>query len=352
MSALLLTGPAAVTRTSSAAASPKAVSPAALSLAALPSATLREFRAVASLRDRSTRLDRPAAAELDKRIAGAARQLEILVEQYNASREDLRTTRQRMSDLGSRLVPLTRQLEERQSLVDGLMSSTYQRTRSGPTVALFASERPHDFMDKLLVLHQLASEEQRAAEELHRTRTRLDDTRATLSALAAQQNRQQAELNTRKATVKGEIVALKQLRAIAYGEGSRYPGTSTGTGATPEFAPGAAGDVVAFAFKQLGKPYRWGAAGPRSYDCSGLTLSAWRTAGVGLPHNAASQYASTARVDRNRLRPGDLVFFYSPISHVGVYIGGGRMIHAPEFGERVRVASIDSLPIHGFGRPG
>ena len=73
---------------------------------------------------------------------------------------------------------------------------------------------------------------------------------------------------------------------------------------------------------------------------------------MSLPHNAASQYASTSRVNRDQLRPGDLVFFYSPISHVGVYIGGGRMIHAPEFGEHVRVASIDSLPIHGFGRPG
>ncbi|UQU64248.1 C40 family peptidase [Couchioplanes caeruleus] len=291
-----------------------------------------------------------SAAELDRRITGAARQLEVLVEQYNDSREDLRTTKQQISHLGGRLGPMIRDLEERQSLMDRLMSHTYQRTRTGPTVALFASDHPHEFVDKLLVLHQLASEEQRAAEDLRAARIKVADTRAALNALAAQQTRQQTELNTRRATVKGEIVALKQMRAIAYGGGSRYP--DAGNIAVPEYVPGPAADVVAFAFDQLGKPYRWGSAGPRSYDCSGLTLSAWRTAGVSLPHNAASQYASIAHVSRNELRPGDLVFFYSPISHVGVYIGGGRMIHAPEFGENVRVASIDQQPIRGFGRPG
>ncbi|MEV4706020.1 NlpC/P60 family protein [Actinoplanes sp. NPDC049316] len=296
------------------------------------------------------REDRPSGAELDKRITAAARQLEILVEQYNDSREDLRTTKLQISHLGSRLGPLVRDLEERQALMDGLMSSTYQRTRTGPTVALFASDQPHEFVDKLLVLHQLASEEQRAAEELREARTKVDATRAALNLLAAQQTRQQTELNTRKATVKGEITALKQMRAIAYGEGSRY--RDSGAFPVPEYVPGPAADVVAFAFDQLGKPYRWGSAGPRSYDCSGLTLAAWRTAGVGLPHNAASQYASMAHVSRDQLRPGDLVFFYNPISHVGIYIGGGRMIHAPEFGENVRVATIDSQPIRGFGRPG
>ena len=345
MSALLLTGPATVIRTSPVVAAPTS-GPARLS-GPLPSAVLHQLRATAG---RSPLADRPSSIELDKRIAGAARQLEILVEQYNGSREELHATRQRITTLSSRLRPLTRELEQRQALVDGLMSNTYQRTRTGPTVALFASEHPHEFVDKLLVLHQLASGEQQAAEELHQARTRLDATRVALNALAAQQARQQTELNTRKATVKGEIVALKQMRAIAYGGGSRYP--ETGTIPTPDYIPGAAGDVVAFAFHQLGKPYRWGAAGPRSYDCSGLTLMAWRTAGVGLPHNAASQYASTARVSRDQLKPGDLVFFYNPISHVGLYVGGGRMVHAPEFGEHVRVARIDSLPIHGFGRPG
>ncbi|OJF11502.1 C40 family peptidase [Couchioplanes caeruleus] len=295
------------------------------------------------------REDRPTAAELDKHIATASRRFEVVVEQYNNSREDLRETRRRTAQLGAQLGPLTRELERRQTILDGLMANTYQRTRTGPTVALFGSDRPHEFVDKLLVLHQLASEEQRAAHALQEARAKVDSARTMLDAFSAQQRRQQIQLNTRKATIEGEIVALKHMRAVAYGGGSRY--ADPGDIPAPEYVPGVAGRVVAFAINQLGKPYRWGADGPGAYDCSGLTLAAWRRAGVHLPHNAARQYASTAHVDRSDVRPGDLVFFYGPISHVGLYIGGGQMIHAPEFGENVRVSSIDSQPITGFARP-
>jgi cell wall-associated NlpC family hydrolase len=235
-------------------------------------------------------------------------------------------------------------------VLGGLAWRTYQRTRSGPTIALFGADEPHEFVAKLLVLHELAAREQRAVSELREARTKVDDARRILNALAGRQRRLQLQLSTRKASVEGEIEALKQMRVLAYGGGSRYPGGEDIP--VPEYVAGPAGRVVEFAYRQLGKPYSWGAAGPNSYDCSGLTLAAWQAAGVGLPHNAARQYGSMAHVSRSDLRPGDLIFFYGPISHVGVYIGGGRMIHAPEYGENVRVAGIDSQPIHGFGRPG
>jgi cell wall-associated NlpC family hydrolase len=186
--------------------------------------------------------------------------------------------------------------------------------------------------------------------ELREARAKLDTTRHTLGLLALQQRRQQARLSTRKAMVEGQIAALRQMRMVAYGGGSRYGDAADHP--TPPYVPGPAGRVVEFAFAQLGKPYRWGAAGPDSYDCSGLTSAAWRAAGVHLPHNAARQYDSIPHLSRGELRPGDLVFFYGRISHVGVYIGNGQMIHAPEYGENVRMASIDSQPLHGFGRPG
>lgn len=306
-------------------------------------------RRTARSSSRVARADRPPAAELDRRIGAAARRLEVIVEQYNEAREDLTATLARQRRLGARLGPMTADLREHQDLVDGLVARTYQRTRSGPTIALFGSDDPHQFVDRLLVLNQLAVEQQRATADLSAARTRVDDTRRALDLLAAQQRRQQTHLQTRKAMVEGEIAALKQMRTAAYGGGSRY--SDTGDHAAPPYVPGPAGRVVAFAFAQLGKPYRWGAEGPNSYDCSGLTLAAWRTAGVHLPHNAARQYAATAHLSRAELRPGDLVFFYGRISHVGLYIGDGRMIHAPEFGEDVRVSPIDSQPIHGFGRP-
>jgi cell wall-associated NlpC family hydrolase len=295
------------------------------------------------------RAERPTPAELDRRIAAAARRLEVIVEQYNGSREGLRAIRDQQDALGSRLMPMVVDLRHREALIGGLAARTYQRTRSGPTVALFTSDSPREFVDGLLMLNRFAVEQQRAVGELHRARTEVADTRKRLDDLTARHRALQDRLTTQHAMVEGEIAALKQMRQVAYGGGSRYAAVFDHP--APPYVPGPAGRVVAFAFAQLGKPYRWGAAGPDSYDCSGLTQAAWRTAGVHLPHNAASQYGSIPHLDRDDLRPGDLVFFYGRISHVGIYIGRGSMIHAPEFGETVRVSSIDSQPIHGFGRP-
>jgi cell wall-associated NlpC family hydrolase len=295
------------------------------------------------------RVDRPSTAELDHRIAAAARRLEVIVEQYNGSREELRAIRAQQSTLSARLTPMAADLQRRETVIGGLAARTYQRTRSGPTVALITSDSPHEFVDGLLMLNRFAVEQQRAVAELHRARAEVRDTRSRIADLTARHRTHQERLTTQRAMVEGEIAALKQMRQVAYGGGSRY--AKVFDHPAPPSVPGPAGRVVAFAFGQLGKPYRWAAAGPDSYDCSGLTQAAWRTAGVHLPHNAAAQYGTTARVDRNRLRPGDLVFFYRPVTHVGIYIGGGDMIHAPEFGEDVRVAAIDSQPIRGFGRP-
>ncbi|MEU3072499.1 C40 family peptidase, partial [Streptomyces laurentii] len=102
---------------------------------------------------------------------------------------------------------------------------------------------------------------------------------------------------------------------------------------------------------QIGKPYVWGATGPSSYDCSGLTQAAWRAAGVTLPRTTWDQVKVGTRVATADLQPGDLVFFYDDISHVGIYIGGGKMIHAPKPGAYVREESIYYMPIYGSVRP-
>jgi cell wall-associated NlpC family hydrolase len=108
----------------------------------------------------------------------------------------------------------------------------------------------------------------------------------------------------------------------------------------PVTADGRAAAALRFAYAQLNKPYRYGAAGNATFDCSGLTMRAWGAAGVSLGHNAAGQYASTKHVARNALQPGDLVYFGRPIHHVGIYIGGGQMIEAPYTGARVRITSF------------
>jgi cell wall-associated NlpC family hydrolase len=124
----------------------------------------------------------------------------------------------------------------------------------------------------------------------------------------------------------------------------------------PVSAPAASGKglrALAFAKRQLGEPYRYAAVGPSSWDCSGLTLKAWAAAGVrGLPHSAHLQYNKGKRVSRSNLRKGDLVFFFSPISHVGIYAGNGKVIHASRPGKPVAYIKISYMRYAGAVRPG
>ncbi|MFD7220856.1 NlpC/P60 family protein [Streptomyces sp. NPDC059892] len=128
-------------------------------------------------------------------------------------------------------------------------------------------------------------------------------------------------------------------------------GTSGGTGASDGSYATKAAKVLSFARAQKGKPYVWGATGPSSYDCSGLTQAAWKEAGVELPRTTWDQVKAGTRVATEDLLPGDLVFFYDDISHVGIYIGDGMMIHAPKPGANVREESIYYMPIYGSVRP-
>jgi peptidoglycan DL-endopeptidase CwlO len=132
--------------------------------------------------------------------------------------------------------------------------------------------------------------------------------------------------------------------------GSRHGSTGNPSSASP--APtSAASQAVIYAKAQLGKPYVWSAEGPNSFDCSGLTMTAWRSAGVSIPRVAAAQYGMGRHISRSALEPGDLVFFGSPIHHVGMYVGGGMMIEAPYTGQVVRYHTIDRSDYAGATRP-
>jgi cell wall-associated NlpC family hydrolase len=121
--------------------------------------------------------------------------------------------------------------------------------------------------------------------------------------------------------------------------------------AAPAVAPNqAAQTAVDTALAQQGKPYVWGGAGPNSFDCSGLVQYAYAAAGVSLPHSSSMQSTLGVPVDRANLQPGDLVFFYSPVSHVAIYIGNGQIVHASTAGQPVKVANLDSMPSYAGAR--
>ena len=135
-------------------------------------------------------------------------------------------------------------------------------------------------------------------------------------------------------------MALTPLPALADG-----PTGTPAAVAAPVAAPTAAAQVaVDTALAQLGDPYVWAGAGPDVFDCSGLTQYAYAAAGVSLPHSSGMQSTLGYPVSVADLRPGDLVFFYSPVGHVGMYIGNGQMVHAPTSGDVVKVTDLAYMP--------
>jgi cell wall-associated NlpC family hydrolase len=130
------------------------------------------------------------------------------------------------------------------------------------------------------------------------------------------------------------------------------PATQSPAPALSVPASGKGAAALQFALAQVGEPYMYGGAGPDSWDCSGLTMMAWKAAGVSLPHGAKAQYASTAHISRSELQPGDLVFFYNPIHHVGIYAGNDKVVHAPKPGDVVSVDPLSYMPFAGASRPG
>jgi cell wall-associated NlpC family hydrolase len=245
------------------------------------------------------------------------------------------------------MVPVEQAMDALATRIGQYSAGLYEHA-GGSVGALIAAASPDNLLDQLTMLDHLGSVTRRQIDALTIERQRYDGQRRELDTLLAQQGAQQADLAAKRTRIEAQIAQLNQLRYTLYG--GRSPVTPRDR-YVPPYQPGPAGVAVRFAYGQLGKPYRWGAAGPNSFDCSGLTMASWKAAGVGLPHSAALQWAQVTHVPRDQLRPGDLVFYYGNIHHVAIYIGEGKVIHAPTYGEDVTIAPIDEAPLHGYGRP-
>lgn len=288
-----------------------------------------------------------AEPTLDQRIAVAAQKLEVVVEQFNGLRVERRRSAARAEAIRSRIAPLERAAAERDGEVAALAAAAYRAGTGTPIFGLLAAGSPDELAQRLALLEHVGLGRNRAVAQLNEVTTALSAARKELTRLSAQQTAQGAQLERQKKAIEAEIARLNLLRGGPMADVPLPKAVPL-----PALRPGAASAAVRFAYAQLGKPYRWGGSGPGGYDCSGLTSAAWRAAGVSLPHNARAQAGAVRRIGRAQLQPGDLVFYYADIHHVGLYVGGGRIIHAPQEGERIRFDRFDYQPIHGYGRPG
>jgi peptidoglycan DL-endopeptidase CwlO len=287
----------------------------------------------------------PSKAELTKQITEQEQKLENIVESYNKNTEQVNKTKAKEAALDKQMGPILAQVNAAGAAVGVLARQAYEEGGVGPANALLGNGG--DLMDQLGMLAHLSRSRQQVVTTYKDSTDRYTATKAALQVTQDKAQAQADLLTAQKKDILAKIDKLKKSKLAVYGRETDPP-ASAHHGPVPSIS-GAAGIAVRFAYAQLDKPYGFATAGPRTYDCSGLTMAAWAAAGKSLPHNAAEQYSATARISRGQLRAGDLVF-YRNLGHVGLFVGGGKIINAPHEGALVRENSIDIMPPYGYGR--
>lgn len=332
--------------------------------------------------------DTPSLKEVEKKVDDLYRQAESATDGYNSAKEKTTKQRKRVDTLLDDVARRTEKLNEAREELGSFAAAQYRTGAAAPGTATFLlADTPQDYFDQTQLMGRLTSRQKGAVDdhvsEQSATMKKRQEASQGLEAL----NETQSDLKTAKATVQRKLAHARELlsqlnaqekarlaaiekekrqeAAREAAELAQQQAAAAQGAATPESAPGTstpadssyttkAAKALAFARAQAGKPYVWGATGPGSYDCSGLTQAAWKAAGVTLPRVTYDQADAGATVSLADAQPGDLVFFYDDISHVGLYIGNGMMIHAPKPGTYVREESIyydGESAIHSVVRP-
>ncbi|MFF2224561.1 NlpC/P60 family protein [Streptomyces globisporus] len=353
---------------------------------------------------------KPAIEDVQKKVDALYRQAGSATQEYNRAKAASSSQQKKVDTLLADVAKRTEKINEARRSLGSYAAAQYRSGGIAPTATFFLADDPQGYFDQSRLMDRATERQQKAVtdfrtqqasaakkraeavkslETLTETQatlssskkdvqTKLTEARGLLSRLTAEEKARLAELEHKKEAEAKEKAAKLAARQAAEAEaeakaeaeekareeaakesgGGTGSGSGTGTGTGPGSGSGAgsgyaakAEKVLAFARAQIGKPYVWGATGPSSYDCSGLTQAAWREAGVTLPRTTWDQVKVGTRVATSDLQPGDLVFFYDDISHVGIYKGDGMMIHAPKPGANVREESIYYMPIYGSVRP-
>ncbi|MFG1808874.1 NlpC/P60 family protein [Streptomyces sp. NPDC049040] len=303
-------------------------------------------------------------------VTALYQQAEQATEDYDGAKEQADTASAAVSALQDELARKTAKLNSTRDALGTIAAAQYRTGGVDPLLQLALSSTPETYLARASYMDQAGSRQSAALSRLATQQQGIADTRARAADKLDALRDAQARVADHKRTVTSKLAAAQALlarltaaqrAAVAASDGplqaAGAPGSAARDTARPPLtavkAPSSrAAQAVAFATRALGLPYVWGATGPHAYDCSGLTQAAWRSAGVSLPRTTYTQINAGTRVPRSQLQPGDLVFFYSGASHVGLYIGGGNMIHAPHPGSPVRVAPISEMPFAAAVRPG
>jgi cell wall-associated NlpC family hydrolase len=299
----------------------------------------------------------PSQAKLEAQLEQLNRQADQLVEEYNQSRLALARVRKIRDAMRQQAAGAEQNLKTLQASLGARAAAAYVQGAGNTLAAVLDSDDPASAIDRVQVLELLASHDGDLLDRLALAGQAYDGRRQALAAAERDAAAEVARLDAKKAEVERAAdrtrALLRELEARSTA-GSRPGPPSASPQPSPPPASGGGGGggaaAVRYAMAQVGKPYCYGGAGPGCFDCSGLTMRAWQQAGISLPHSSSAQYGVGRHVSAGELQPGDLIFYYSPISHVSIYIGNGQRVSATHTGDYVRVQSLGSS-IVGYGRP-
>jgi peptidoglycan DL-endopeptidase CwlO len=319
----------------------------------------------------------PASADPDidsvkSQVDTLDRKAEQTSHRLDKARLSLKQARARHQRLEHRLTRERAQVAQVRDLLAAAVVAQYQGLGLSSTSQVLLSRNPDAFLDQLATVSSSDDQQSRAmadyADSVERLRLRESTAERELRTLSRSKSRlgtEKKKVDTRASEAKVLLDRLEERaaerqasRSAARAATTRSTGSTGSTGrsaATPAPAAPASGHAAAavqYAMAQVGKSYVYGAAGPSAFDCSGLTMMAWAQAGVSLPHSSGAQMGSGTPVSQSELQPGDLVFYYSPVSHVGIYVGNGQIVNALNPGAGVRISGVNSMPYSGAVRPG
>jgi cell wall-associated NlpC family hydrolase len=300
--------------------------------------------------------------KLDKLYHSAA----VATDAYNAAEEKAKKQSAEIVDLAREIVKGQAKLEKLKDRAGAAARAQYRGGGLPPEARLWLSDDPQEFLDGAGRLRQGEHATKGLLAEMTRTQQDLKQYAKDASAQWKKLEAGRKAKAAAKKKIKQQIAAAEKLesqlekkekeRLAKLEEKAAYQAQSAwlSSGVLAEINSKASEQgkkAVKYATDQMGKPYEWGAEGPGSYDCSGLTSQAWASAGHGIPRTSQEQWKQLAHVGIKDMRPGDLIIYFDDASHVGMYVGDGAIVHAPRPGRTVTITGAGSMPILGVVRP-
>lgn len=293
---------------------------------------------------------KPTLKELSQQVEKLHNDIETLTEQYNGQREKLKSVKKSAEAAKKILATSEADLAAKRARATLLAESTYMSGGFADGLAFATSTDPDSFLDGAATFYALGQQQGQEVKELADSIAAAERAKATAKTRLAEVQKLVDDLGSKRSKITTLVTKVESnLFKRAIGEAGR-PGTRATKVNLPIIGSGKAAEAARWALTQQLKPYVWGAEGPNSYDCSGLVMAAYQRVGISLPHYTGDQWTAGTHITREQMRPGDLVFFYNDLHHVGIYIGGGMMVHAPRTGDVVRIAAIGNRPFAGAVR--